>query len=386
MSTDYKIISSDSHVIEPWFLWRDRLPAKYKDRAPRLIRGETNDLLVSDDVEMPPMGTAAGVFRADKDVRQSGRWDEDVPAAAYDPKARMEFVDRDGIWGEVLYPTLALAYYSIDDLDYKWALLRAYNDWLAEFCSAFPNRLKGIAMVANEDPKLAAEELKRVSKMGMPGVMMPTVAGEDCIQYHERGMDPLWQAAVENNMSINIHAGTTRDKKKNIIQAKGRNPTVSPLKSQLFIKPMLNMIFGGVFERFPDMTFTSAENEAGWAAHVIERCDYEWKRYQNVEIKDFEGRIPKPPSEYFRKNIKLTFMRDTVAVKMYEMLGDNTLMFQTDFPHGVSTYPNSRQMVDDAFEGMPTEVRDRIAYHNAAELYGFEPMEAVQAREAVAAE
>ena len=332
MGKDYKIISADSHVIEPWFLWRDRLPAKYKDRAPKLVRGEKNDMLVSEDVEMPPMGTAAGVFRGDAEVRQTGRWDEDVPPAAYDPHARMSFVDKDGIWGEVLYPTLALAYYSIDDLDYKWALLRAYNDWLAEFCSAYPNRLKGIAMVANEDPLLAAEELKRVSKLGMPGVMMPTVAGDECIQYHERGMDPLWKAAVEYGMSVNIHAGTTRDKKKNIIQAKGRNPTISPLKSQLFIKPMLNMIFGGVFERHPDLMFTSAENEAGWASHILERCDYEWKRYANLEVKDFEGRIPKKPSEYFRKNIKLTFMRDTVAILTRDMLGVETLMFPDRLP------------------------------------------------------
>ena len=324
MSADYKVISADSHVIEPWFLWRDRLPAKYKDRAPKLVPGENHDLLISEDVEMPPMGGAAGVFRGDAEYRQTGRWDEDVPAAAYDPKARMAFIDEDGIWGEVLYPTLALAYYTIDDLDFKWAMLRAYNDWLAEFCSAHPNRLKGIAMVANEDPELAAEELKRVSKMGMPGVMMPTVAGEDCIQYHERAMDPLWDAAIAHNMSVNIHAGTTRDKKKNIIQTKGRNPTVSPLKSQLFIKPMLNMIFGGVFERFPDLTFTSAENEAGWATHILERCDYEWKRYQNVQVNGFEGRIPHPPSEYFKKNIKLTFMRDTVAVRTHDMLGTET--------------------------------------------------------------
>src|SRR3546814_1851410 len=86
-------------------------------------------------------------------------------------------------------------------------------------------------MVANDDPKLAAEELERAKKLGFAGVMIPTVAGEGVPQYHERGMDVLWEASVANEMSINIHAGTTRDrnKKANLIQASGgRDPTKSP--------------------------------------------------------------------------------------------------------------------------------------------------------------
>uniref|UniRef100_UPI0020BEA680 amidohydrolase family protein n=1 Tax=Sphingopyxis sp. MSC1_008 TaxID=2909265 RepID=UPI0020BEA680 len=187
-------------------------------------------------------------------------------------------------------------------------------------------------------------------------------------------MDLLWEAAVANDMSVNIHAGTARErnKKTNLIQASGgRNPTKSPLKYEVFVKPMLNMIFGGVFERHPKLKFISAENEAGWATHILERADFEWQRYQNVQVKDFEGRIPEKPSDYFKRNIKLTFLRDTVAIRTYDLLGEDTLMFQTDFPHGISTYPNSRAMCDAMFQGVDEKVRDKIVYHNAAQLYGF---------------
>lgn len=375
MPSDYKIISSDSHVIEPWFLWQERLPAKFRDRAPQLVRNDDgSDRLVCEDIEMPPIGTAAGVFRGNAEVRQTGRWEEDIPPSAYDPDARIKEVDRDTIWGEVMYPTFGLGFYGIDDAEFKWALLRAYNDWLAEFCAAYPNRFKGIAMLANDDPVMAVEELERAKKLGFVGVMVPTVAGEGVPQYHERGMDPLWEAAVANDMSVNIHAGTARErnKKTSLIQASGgRNPTKSPLKYEVFVKPMLNMIFGGVFVRHPKLNFISAENEAGWATHILERADFEWQRYQNVAIKDFEGRIPEKPSEYFKRNIKLTFLRDTVAIRTYDLLGEDTLMFQTDFPHGISTYPNSRAMCDVMFEGVDETVRDKIVYHNAAELYGF---------------
>ena len=375
MSSDYKIISSDSHVIEPWFLWQERLPAQYRDRAPRLVRNDDgSDRLVCEDIEMPPIGTAAGVFRGNSEVRQTGRWEEDIPPSAYDPDARIKEIDRDTIWGEVMYPTFGLGFYGIDDAEFKWALLRAYNDWLAEFCAAHPNRFKGIAMLANDDPALAVQELERAKKLGFVGVMIPTVAGEGVPQYHERGMDLLWEAAVANDMSVNIHAGTARErnKKTNLIQASGgRNPTKSPLKYEVFVKPMLNMIFGGVFVRHPKLKFISAENEAGWATHILERADFEWQRYQNVQVKDFEGRIPEKPSDYFKRNIKLTFLRDTVAIRTYDLLGEDTLMFQTDFPHGISTYPNSRAMCDAMFEGVDEKVRDKIVYHNAAQLYGF---------------
>jgi predicted TIM-barrel fold metal-dependent hydrolase len=272
-----------------------------------------------------------------------------------------------------MYPTFGLGFYGIDDVNFKWAMLRSYNDWLAEFCAAHPNRYKGIAMVANDDPEMAAVELRRAAKLGLVGVMIPTVAGEGVPQYHERGMDPLWRAAVECKMSVNVHSGTTRDrnKKSQVIQLNGRNPVKSPMKFDLVARVMLNMVFGGVFERFPGLIFVSAENEAGWAPHMLERADYEWERYGAVPVLGFEGRIPMKPSEYWRRNIKLTFLRDHVAVRTHDIAGTETIMFQTDFPHGVSTYPNSRKMVEELFVGIDDAVRHKIVYQTAADLYGF---------------
>src|SRR3546814_19262800 len=97
MASTYKIISSDSHVIEPWFLWRERLPKKFRDRAPRLVQGEDGDKLVCEDVEMPLIGTAAGVFRGHGEVRHTGPWEEDIPPPAYDPDAWLNEIDRDTI-------------------------------------------------------------------------------------------------------------------------------------------------------------------------------------------------------------------------------------------------------------------------------------------------
>src|SRR3546814_9819924 len=105
---------------------------------------------------------------------------------------------------------------------------------------------------------------------------------------------------------------------------------------------------------------------------MLERADFEWLRYQNVKLKGFDSRIPEKPSEYFRRNIKLTYLRDTVAIRTCDLLGEDTLMFQTDFPHGISTYPNSRKMCDDMFAGVDPALRDKIVYQTAADLYRSE--------------
>src|SRR5215213_4400679 len=115
---EYNVISSDSHVVEPHDLWQKRVEAKYKDRAPKLVREADTDRLVCAEAAMAPVGLLAGCARADDDVRYNGRWEEDVFVGGYDPKARLEDIKRDGVDAEVLYPTLALHMYPIEDREF----------------------------------------------------------------------------------------------------------------------------------------------------------------------------------------------------------------------------------------------------------------------------
>ena len=147
-----KVISADSHVIEPPDVWSSRLTGEFREAAPKLVSDEKTDRIVCAGMKMEfPVGLAAGVMRKDEDVRTEGRWDEDVPRSAYDPDARIVAMDEDGVVGEVLYPTLGNSMFGIQDHDLLWAFLGAFNAWFGEFCSAYPNRLKGIGMVVLDD-------------------------------------------------------------------------------------------------------------------------------------------------------------------------------------------------------------------------------------------
>ena len=136
--------SADSHVIEPHDLWSSRLTGRYREAAPKLVREDHTDRIVCAGMNLEfPVGLAAGVLRKDSEVRAEGRWDEDVPKSAYDPDERLGAMQEDGLVGEVLYPTLGLNMYTIQDQEILWAFLTAFNSWFGEFAGAHPDQLKG---------------------------------------------------------------------------------------------------------------------------------------------------------------------------------------------------------------------------------------------------
>lgn len=363
-----RLISADSHVVEPPALWAEYVPAQFRDRAPRLESDEETDRIVCEGEELAPVGLLAGCYRADNDVRLQGRWDEDVPAAGYDPAARLKEIAADGVSGEVLFPTIGMHLFPIKDSDCQWALFRAYNDWLADFCSHAPGTFRGLAMLLHEEVDKAVAELRRTAAKGLGGVMVPLWTGESN-PYHDERFGPLWAAAVDANLPVNIHTSTTRDRSK--AWNKGGAADNWVLKTSQIQKSVLEMIFFGLFDRFPELVVVSAENDAGWAGNVIERADFWWRRNRRVYAGGSSVICRHPPSYYFGRNIKLTFMRDRTAVLAREVIGTDCLMWGSDFPHHVSTWPRSLEQIDANFDGVPEEVRRDIVYGNVASLYGF---------------
>lgn len=364
---NYDVISADSHVIEPHDLWQRRVPSEYRDRAPRLVHEETTDTLLCDDADMPPVGLLAGCARGDDEVRKEGRWDEDVFVGGYDPDARLDDLQRDGVDAEVLFPTVAMQLYPIRDTAFQWELFKAYNTWLAEeFCASHPERYKGIAMLNHEDTENAVAELQRAKGLGLAGVMVPLYAGEDNPYYDPRN-DALWAAAVEHDMPVNLHAATTRDKSR--AWNKG-GPTDAVLATVQVQRVLMDMILFGLFDRFPDLKVVSAESDVGWAGNLLERADYWFSRFHKLASRrhDLCERLP---SEYWHENVRVTFMRDRTGVLAREIIGTQVMMWGNDFPHHVSTWPHSQKVLDEHFHDQPTDVRRAIVRDNVAKLYDF---------------
>jgi predicted TIM-barrel fold metal-dependent hydrolase len=364
---EYRVISADSHVIEPYDLWNDRVPAKFRDRLPKLVREENTDVLVCADVKLPSVSMLAGCYRKDDEQRWEGRWDEDVPVSAYDPGVRLKDLALDGVDAEVVFPTLGLQFFSLDDFEFRWAMFRAYNDWLAEeFCGAFPDQFFGIAMLDTEDVDSAVAELARAKELGLAGAMVPMYSTQDDPYYSER-FDPLWAASIDLQMPLNFHLLTSREKLK--LTEDGSMPSPGKLMSLAAgIQPLLvDLIAYGLFDRFPELVVVSAENDAGWAAHLMQTADYNWKRVYRLG----GPRSEQEPSHYFHHNLRMTFMRDRAAIVARDIIGVETMMWGNDFPHETSTWPHSAEAFDELFHDQPQEVRDAIVCGNVRALYDF---------------
>lgn len=366
---EYRVVSADSHVIEPHDLWQRLVEPPFRDRAPVLVHDEDTDRLACAEAQLPPVGLLAGCARGDEEVRWEGRWEEDVFPGGYDPDIRLQDLARDGVDAEVLYPTIAMQLYPVADPDFQWALFRAYNTWLAEeFCAAHPERYLGVAMLNHEDVDAAVAELERSADLGLAGAMVPLYAGEDN-PYHDPRFDRLWAAAVAHDMPVSLHAATTRDRTRAWNRGTPTDAIVRPVQIQ---RVLLDMILNGLFDRVPGLRIVSAENDAGWAGSMLERADYFWHRNAKVvHHRDSKALCARPPSEYFRENVRLTFMRDHTAVLAADIIGERTLMWGNDFPHHVSTWPRSGQVLHEHFDSQPAALRQAIVCDNVRALYRF---------------
>jgi uncharacterized protein len=361
-----RVVSADSHVIEPHDLWSSRLSGEYQEAAPRLVREEKTDRIVCAGMNLEfPVGLAAGVMRKDSEVRAEGRWEEDVPRSAYDPDARLEAMAQDGLAGEVLYPTLGLNMYAIQDHGMLWAFLRAFNSWFGEFCGAHPDQLKGIGMLVLDEGfvEVGVEELQALKAAGVAGVMLP-LDPDDAPRLLDGEFDRFWAAAQDMEIPVHFHASTNR--RGHLISSNSVVDFV--LEPTVMQRVLCGLIFGGLFDRYPRLQVVSAENDASWIGNICERADYVHRRYRN--LRGDQLRNQRVPSEIIVNNVSFTFTRDFTAPAVAETAGVR-LMWGSDFPHNVSTWPNSREFLDQQLKGRAPETIQASVFGNAADLYHF---------------
>jgi predicted TIM-barrel fold metal-dependent hydrolase len=130
----------------------------------------------------------------------------------------------------------------------------------------------------------------------------------------------------------------------------------------------LDMIFSGLFDRFPELMVVSAENDVGWASCMLERADYWWHRNGNMRAAKGAACV-ESPSFYFHRNMRVTFMRDQTGILAADIIGPETMMWGNDFPHHVSTWPHSTEVLAEHFDGRPARLRERIVRENVRALY-----------------
>jgi predicted TIM-barrel fold metal-dependent hydrolase len=367
------ILSSDSHVFEPPDLWQTRIDAAFRDRAPRMQRIDGADqIVIETDQILSGIGlisNAGARFETPETISGQGRF-EDVPRGGYDPAQHLRDMALDGVAGEVLYPSQGLFYFRTADSALMSAIFRAYNDWLAEFCRSDPARLKGIAMINLDDVQDGIEELERAARLGLAGAMITEYPLEHR-RYDQPEYEPFWAAAEALDLPLSLHTATRRQGKIRGAGAKTlRDASSRATKAFYPALSMCDMIFSGVFERYPRLTLAIVEFELSWAPHLLATMDYTYRERHEEAIYRFKDCMR--PSDFFHRNVVLSFQEDDVGIRLRDVIGVDNMMWGSDYPHSESTFPRSRQILADILAGVPADEQAKIVGRNTARVYHFD--------------
>lgn len=360
---EYRLISADGHINEPPDLWLSRVPAAYRERVPRVQRFEQGDAWIVEGVADPinfGMNACAGLR-----PEQMQGWVrfEDIRRGGWDPRARLAEMDEDRVDAEVLYPTprLSQAVFAQREPGLHLALVRAYNDWISEFVAAAPERFGGIAMLPNRGVDMAVAELSRVlERPGMRGVVMGCYPNGTLTLEPED--DAVFAALAERRVPLGIHVSLSQSL-----------PTAHRAKlpgyGRFFDAPnrMIELVFAGVFDRFPSLDVVFAEVDFGWVPYVKEQIDNNYHRLDPVSRFGLRA----APSEYVERHFHFGYMTDTFGLRNLDYVGAERVLWSNDYPHISADWPHSWRTIQASMSGLAPEARRLILAGNAQRLYKF---------------
>jgi predicted TIM-barrel fold metal-dependent hydrolase len=364
--------SCDSHVVEPPEVF-EGLEERFGSRAPQVLRNDrgAKATVVLGGVPIPVARFGIAGHRLDDPATTElirGGYPAMNPGV-FDPAARLEDQRRDGIEGEVMYPSLNMLTFSLTDREVAHAIFRRHNDWIRDYCSHAPERLIGVACLPLPDVDEAVAELERVASMGIRGVAIPCAAPPDR-PYHHPSYERFWDAAEDTGLPITMHIFTGTSWNMGLPEHWGP-PAVAiagyTLAFSSVAASFIQLICGGVLARHPKLRIVGAEFETGWVGHFLQRLDHATYRARSEASPDLEL----APSEYFHRQCYVTFEDDELGVRQRDVIGVDNMLWGNDYPHHDSIWPRSMETLARTLAGVPAPEVRKMTFENVVSLYGI---------------
>ena len=377
----YEIISADCHIDLPWLpadLFTSQAAKKYRDRMPYVDQTDNGPQWVSRTGAQfglqNGMGSAGRkyipgqIHRSDRMAAQGLYSDgEKGIRRLTDPKLRIKDQDLDGVQAEVIYGVLG-ASMRLNDNEAATELLRIYNEWLADFCAAAPDRFAGLASIPSHDVDAAVAEIQNVAQRGvLKGIEVANT--HDMAPLFDPSWKPVWEVTNEAQLPIHYHTiGPKNDYNFDNMAALQRRQAfaVHITSFQLAMsKIIMEIIYGGVLEAYPKIKVVIGESGIGWIPYILDHMDLEWED----QFKDLTLKMK--PSDYWRRQCFATYQSDPIGLRLLDILGEDNVMWGSDFPHPDGVWPDSKAFIEREFEHITKTIKQKILCDNAAELYGF---------------
>ncbi len=369
----YTVISVDDHLVEPADMFEGRLPARYQDLAPKIVETEEgHEVWEFDDQIFLQVGLNAVVGRPKEDwVVEPTRF-EDMRPGCYEIDARVHDMDLNGVWASLNFPSQVTGfcgrvYSQCSDPDLGLAVTRAWNDWFHdEWWQPHPERNIPMGITFLTDPEAGAAEIRRNAERGFRAVTLPE-------QPHRIGLpsifsghwDPILEACAETGTVVCLHVASC-----GVVDMPKGSPMIqlgATLFGQLALGACAEWLWSGYPARLPDLKIAMSEGGIGWVAMLIDRLDNILER--SGYGRDWEGGTLRP-SDVLRRNFWFCTIDDPSTISTRDVIGVENICFETDYPHGDGTWPDTQAVIEKAYGGILTDAElAAITHENAAALF-----------------
>ncbi|MFI9720486.1 amidohydrolase family protein [Streptomyces sp. NPDC052396] len=391
-----KIISVDDHTVEPPDVWRDRLPARFRDAGPRVVRapvkemtfvggrfapemgapgseGPLADWWIYEDLHRPltRLDTAVGFSR--DEVRLEGITYDRMRPGSFRVPDRLADMDLNHVQSALCFPTFprfcGQTFTEATDRELALLCVRAYNDWMVEeWCGTAGGRLIPLTLIPLWDPELAAQEVRRNAERGVPAVCfseIPPHLGLPSV--HTDHWDPFLRACDETGTVLAMHIGSSSRMPSTSEDAPPAVGSAITFANCCF--SLADWLMSGAFDRFPGLRIMYAEGQIGWIPYLLERADTVWA--ENRGWGGVADKVLRPPSELFAGHVHGCFFDDAFGLRSLDAIGAGNVLYETDYPHSDSTWPESREVAERQMAHLDPVTTERLVRGNAIELLGL---------------
>jgi predicted TIM-barrel fold metal-dependent hydrolase len=390
-----KIISVDDHIVEPANVWLDRLPTKYHDVAPRVVRapvkemsfvggkftaipgdpGDPGDLVdwwFYEDLRRPltRLDTAVGFDR--DDITLKGITYDDMRPGSFRVKERLDDMDINGVEASLCFPTFprfcGQTFLEASDRELALLCVQAYNDWMVdEWCGDSGGRLLPLVIVPLWDPQLAADEVYRNADRGVHAVCfseIPPNLGLPSIHDADGYWKPFIRACNDAKVTINMHIGSGSKMPSTSPDAPAAVGSTLTFANCCF--SMVDWLMSGLFTEFTDLKIAYSEGQIGWIPYILERADNVW--HENRGWGGIGDKVLEPPSELFKRHVYGCFFDDPHGLRSIEEIGVDNVTYESDYPHSDSTWPHTAKIAAEQTADLPEDVVYKVLRGNAIKM------------------